>query len=292
MKKLKRLKKVAVKFRFYLILASVTSFIIVLLRLFVFASFKVPSISMEPTIIPGDYVFVNKQIPGPRIITNFTSVQRSKNLECKRLKGYRDIHHNDILVFNYPYVDGGHITLNTSMNIIKRCVAIPGDTFYIEKGIYKVRGLMDTLGYYKGQIDYYKYTIQKEKMLHSEMFSFSKQCNWTTTDFGPLYVPKRGDTLMVDGKSILPYLNLVLYETGGELHVLNDTVWLNREFLQVYVFQKNYYFMAGASPHNSYDSRYWGLLPEDHIIGKAEFIWKSKDTETRHYRWNRMCKML
>ena len=76
MKKLKRLKKVAVKFRFYLILASVTSFIIVLLRLFVFASFKVPSISMEPTIIPGDYVFVNKQIPGPVSYTHLDVYKR------------------------------------------------------------------------------------------------------------------------------------------------------------------------------------------------------------------------
>jgi signal peptidase I len=88
------------------------------------------------------------------------------------------------------------------------------------------------------------------------------------------------------------YWNLIRYETGGELNLQNDTVYLNSNHLQSYIFQQNYYFMAGDLTFDSRDSRYWGLLPEDHIIGKVAIVWQSKDKQTGKRRWNRFLKKI
>ncbi|GHT76119.1 hypothetical protein FACS189463_0590 [Bacteroidia bacterium] len=82
------------------------------------------------------------------------------------------------------------------------------------------------------------------------------------------------------------------FQKGGQVETKRlwgwrKTVYLAREVLQRYVFQKNYYFMAGDYVSDSRDSRYWGLLPEEHIVGKAAVIWQSKDMNTGKRRWER-----
>jgi signal peptidase I len=110
----------------------------ILLRVFFFAAFVIPTPSMEPTIIPGDKVIVYKQIPGPRIIRNFFSLHKGEKPDIRRLKGIRAVQRNDVLIFNFPYSDWSRLEMDMSVFYAKRCVAIPGDTFYIENGIYKV----------------------------------------------------------------------------------------------------------------------------------------------------------
>jgi signal peptidase I len=236
---------------------------------------------MEPAIFPGDYIIVNKQIPGPRIIKNFFSSQKNDRWEIKRFKGVRKIKRNDVLVFNFPYEsDGNKIELNLNVNYLKRCVAVPGDTFYIENGIYKVKSCPDVLGNYDNQYRFFQLTAGNIQPEIFNCFPFDSLYNWTVKSFGPLYVPKKGDALRIDSANILLYGNLIRYETGEEIP----------KDLQTYVFQQNYYFMAGDYVFDSRDSRYWGLLPEDHIVGKAAFIWKSRDMYTGKYRWNRFFK--
>ena len=83
--------------------------IAVLLRVFFMASFKIPTPSMWPAIQAGDFVLASKQTPGPRIITNFFSLPKGGKPEVKRIKGWRQIRRNDVLVFNYPYSDWGKL---------------------------------------------------------------------------------------------------------------------------------------------------------------------------------------
>ncbi|MDR1582348.1 MAG: S26 family signal peptidase, partial [Prevotellaceae bacterium] len=123
-------------------------------------------------------------------------------------------------------------------------------------------------------------------------FPFDSAYNWNVKSFGPLYVPKKGDTIGIDSKNILLYRNLIRYETHCELRIENDTVWLGGEMLQTYAFRQNYYFMAGDRVFDSQDSRYWGLLPEDLIVGKAAVIWQSKDKQTGKRRWERCLKKI
>jgi signal peptidase I len=105
---------------------------------------------MNPAILPGDYIIVNKMAYGSRIYKNFSLLKNGK-FETFRLKGFSKVKLNDVIVFNNPYSEPSKITPNLNDYYVKRCVAIPCDTFYIEKGIYKIKGRSEVLGDYKAQ---------------------------------------------------------------------------------------------------------------------------------------------
>ncbi|GHT49403.1 signal peptidase I [Bacteroidia bacterium] len=262
----------------------------IVLRVFLFASFKIPSGSMEPAIMTGDYIIVNKQIPGPRIVKNFFSLSNGEKPLIKRIKGYRTIKRNDVLVFNLPYQDG--IQLNLNLYYAKRCVAIPGDTFYIDNGIYKVKNSTDRLGNYENQSAVSQREDSTFQPVIYNCFPIDPAYHWTIKHFGPLYVPKKGDTLLLDTFNIKVYQNPVSYETGKLITIENSHILLGDSIIDNYTFQLNYYFMAGDFVFDSRDSRYWGLLPEDHIVGKASVIWQSKDINTGKRRWERTLKTI
>jgi signal peptidase I len=100
---------------------------------------------------------------------------------------------------------------------------------------------------------------------------------WTIKDFGPLYIPASGATIVLDTFNYLLYKRPVEYETDKTLSVRDGRVCLNEEEINRYTFLLNYYFMAGDYIFDSKDSRYWGMMPEDCIIGEAILVWRSTD---------------
>jgi signal peptidase I len=254
------------------------------MRVLLLASFKVPSYSMFPAIEGGDYILVNKMIPGPRVPVSWRGFFIGKDLRLRRLPGYREVRRNDVLVFNFPNSDGERVEVNLGLFYAKRCVALPGEVFYIDSGVYRVQGSGDTLGCRRHQLENFARFAGKPP---EECFPFDTAYRWNVLRFGPLYVPRRGESIAVDSRSITLYRKLIAYETGKEVSVKSDTVYVGGEPLAAYTFQKNYYFMAGDYVFDSQDSRYWGLLPEDHIVGKAFVVWKSKDLKTGKWRWER-----
>jgi len=262
----------------------------IFLKVFCFASFKVPSGSMEPTLKTGDYIMVNKMIFGPRIFKDW-KFWADGNWEMKRLKGLRAIKRNEILVFNFPITDNrwDKIEMDFNAHYVKRCVGIPGDTFYIENGIYKVKGHFGKLGAYSNQVALSKSKDSIPGMILN-CYPFDSKYHWTIKNFGPFYIPKANDKLQINYKNIELYRKMIVYETGKSIEVKNDVVLLDGKPLKEYLVNMNYYFMAGDYILDSKDSRYWGLLPEDHIIGKVAIIWKSVDEGSGGYRWERMMK--
>jgi signal peptidase I len=266
-----------------------------ILRLFVFSSFKIPTGSMSPAILPGDYILVNKLAYGARIPKNLDFMEGGK-FETFRVKGFSKVKRNDVIVFNFPYSNRNQLGLDLNVFFAKRCVAIPRDTFYIENGIYKVKNVSDTLGNYLIQE---KFSHKRESDIPEDVFRcFPKRSKhnepfyWTLHNFGPLYVPGKNDCIPIDSTNIALYENLIEYETQGKVSVKEGIVCLNDTAVTHYTFRKNYYFMAGDYVPDSRDSRYWGLLPEDHIVGKAAIIWKSEDMKTKKYRWKRFFKTI
>lgn len=262
------------------------------LRVFFIASFRIPSYSMQPTVLAGDFVLISKQTPGSRFITNFFSMGRCEKPKIIRLKGLWPIRRNDVLAFNFPYTNWERLQFNLNVYYLKRCVAVPGDTFYIQDGIYKVKNCIDTLGCFLNQ----KQLSQQTQADYGERWQCfpgkTQHYDWNIKNFGPLYVPKAGDNLNIDTINYLLYQKLIEYEANKSVSVYNGTVFFGDSAITSYTFKSNYFFVVGDYVFDSKDSRYWGLLPEDHIVGKAVFVWKSVDIQTKTTRWNRIFKKL
>jgi signal peptidase I len=115
---------------------------------------------------------------------------------------------------------------------------------------------------------------------------------WNRDHYGPLYIPKQGATVAITPETLPLYEKIILdYEQNGQAEVRDGRLYLNGKEAKRYTFQQNYYFMMGDNRHNSLDSRYWGFVPEDHVVGKAVFVWLSVDENgglLNKVRWSRL----
>lgn len=118
---------------------------------------------------------------------------------------------------------------------------------------------------------------------------------WNVDNFGPLFVPKKGTTITLDAKNIALYRRAIEKYEGNAFEESNGKVKINGQPATTYTFKMDYYFMMGDNRLNSADSRFWGFVPEDHIVGKAVFIWMSWDTNAdflHKIRWSRLFSLI
>ena len=113
---------------------------------------------------------------------------------------------------------------------------------------------------------------------------------WTQDNFGPLCVPQKGSTIELTTVNLPLYERIIEQYEGHNLRVEGDKIFIDDEEATTYTFDMDYYFMMGDNRHNSADSRFWGFVPEDHIVGKALFIIFSKGEDG--IRWNRLFKKI
>ena len=288
-------KKIFKEIRFYAVVFIVSIVFAVGLRVFVVSSIiSIPSGSMEPAVLAGDKIIVTKLIPGPRVFKDIRQIRVDGKVQTKRFKGIREVRRNDVLVFNFPYSAGWNkIDMDLNVLYLKRCIALPGDTFSVENGIYRVSNCTDTLGNTFRQRELSKKSKSDFLDVIWKCFPFdTAHYQWNIKDFGPLYVPVSGTTIVIDTLNLLLYKNLIEYETDKEITIHDNSVYLEDERLSAYTFKLNYYFMAGDFIFDSKDSRYWGLLPEDCIIGKAFLVWRSTEQHNSKIRWDRFFRLI
>ena len=127
------------------------------------------------------------------------------------------------------------------------------------------------------------------------LFPFSAAYPWTRDFYGPLWVPKKGATVALTTDNLPLYERIIsVYERNG-LEVRGGEIFINGEAVHEYTFKQDYYFMMGDNRHNSLDSRYWGFVPEDHVVGRPSIVWLSTDRGRKFpssIRWRRFFKIV
>ena len=127
------------------------------------------------------------------------------------------------------------------------------------------------------------------------IFPFTENTHWTRDFFGPLWIPEKGATVPLDAESLPFYERIIRDYEHNDLSVSDGKIYINSEEAKEYTFKQDYYFMMGDNRHNSLDSRYWGFVPEDHIVGKPSVIWLSTDRDRKfpnNIRWKRFLKFV
>ena len=274
--------------------------IVLLVKTFAITSCSRPSTGMENTLYRGEKVLVNKWSYGWRI--PFTS---SHFLAEKAKKG-------DIVLFNNPSPSDQETPVFTRGLFISRCVGTPGDTLMLNKELLvtgqKVLSpdskqlytyphqLEDTLqcvlrelgikenllvGYSEGRyvrsFSHYEHYLLKQKLGAS--FNLHPLHANDTTDSHPLLIPAKGKVIKVYPWNATLLCNTILRHEDRRALVKNDTLFVDGKPVNFYIFKKDYYWMASNNPVNLADSRLFGLVPHDHLIGRASYIWYSSRKE-------------
>jgi signal peptidase I len=239
-----------------------------ILKIFVVDAFTIPTGSMKNTLLEGDFLLVNKTAYS--ISTPYQIPFIGKRLSKTELILTGKPEFNDVVAFEIP----SNIYDPTSEEysiLIKRIIGLPGDTIEIKDQIlYINNNKYRTPSYIKIILN--ESPIEK---VNKELFPYNNK--WSLENYGPIVIPQKGMEVELDPKNILLWQNAINTDYGKKVvSVEGSVINIDNKPTRKYVFEKDYYFVLGDNRKNSIDSRYFGYIPEEWLIGKAFMIYWSK----------------
>ena len=271
-----------------------------LVKTFAFISCSIPSTGMENTLYQGEKVLVNKWSYGLRI--PFTNI----HFLPERVKK------GEVVLFNNPTPANKETPVFARRLFISRCIGTPGDTLMLNNELL-VTGqnalspdskllyaypyqeedtLLFTLqqlniegnlliGYADGQymrtFSHYEHYLLKQRL--GDALHIHPVHSNDTTNSHPFVIPAKGKTVQIYPWNVTLLCNTILHHEGRKASIKNDTLLVDNKPVTSYTFQKDYYWMVSNNPVNLSDSRLFGLVPHDHLIGRATYIWYSSQNE-------------
>lgn len=291
--------------------------LVVLIKVFAFTSCTIPSTGMENSLLRGERVIVNKWSYGLRLpLMGMTGYHRL---------AARGVERGDIVLFNNP---AGKGTIDRRELFINRCIGLPGDTLMLNgqliqtrdqvlspdsKLVYAYPGEQEDLiveamrrvgigdnklvGFDRGDFlrsfSHYEIYLMRQELRGQVTFR-SLQTD-TADGVHPFVVPARGRAVRVYPWNAKLLCNTIVQHEGRQARLQGDMLWVDGRRVTSYTFTKDYHWVASNNSVSLCDSRLFGFVPDDHIIGRASLIWFSKDTEEpfwHGFRWKRFFRLV
>ena len=249
------------------------------------ASYHVPTGSMENTIMTGDFLFGNNFIYGSRT-PDWIGIPYTRigfKVPWFRLPSIKKPEQGDVVIFKFP--------LDQHVHYVKRCIAGPGQTIEVKHKQVFVDGVEFP------NPEHSKFTRPTTYSEYWENYQIFPKGSGNEDNFGPVYVPKEGDTLRL-GEYPTQLLKNVVELAHHSFYVQDGKLVIDEIPRDYYVVEQDHYFMMGDNRDNSYDSRFWGFVPYNLVVGRAMIVWLSINKEmplyrfTRIVRWNRFGKII
>ena len=242
--------------------------IVLVIKSFIVDALKIPTGSMKNTLLEGDFILVNQaaySISTPHQIPFW-----GKRLARTELISTGKPEFNDIVAFEIP-VDYYNPEAEDYTILIKRIIGLPGDTIEIKDQILYINHIKyRTPSYIK--INLNESSIEN---VNKDLFPYNNK--WSLENYGPIVIPKKGMTVELNPNNILCWQNAINIDYGKKIVSVEGTVVnINNQPLREYTFEKDYYFLLGDNRKNSIDSRYFGYIPQEWIIGEAFMIYWSQ----------------
>ncbi len=225
--------------------------------------------------LPGDTVLITRGVV-------FINNKKVRDLPTQQFKYYVRTYRNRL-----------------SDSILEKAGVVPGEVVYNPTSSLHIIALTDSAAEYLRHLPQVKsiqrYVEPQVSFRNSEIFPHTPNNRWTADEFGPLIIPAKGMTMNINEENLPLYRRVIAVYEGNDLKVIDGEIYINGVVSRYYTFKMNYYFVLGDNRHNSADSRFWGFVPENHLVGKAVAIWFSKDPGKNIFhglRFNRMFKSI
>ncbi|MDD5060990.1 MAG: signal peptidase I [Candidatus Marinimicrobia bacterium] len=255
------------------------------LKATIIEAYQIPTGSMESTILIGDFILGKKFVYGART-PDWIGIPWTKigfHIPWFRLPSFKKPQPGEVVIFKYP--------VDPSLNYVKRCIAGPRQTIEIRNKVVYVDGKVFSNPKHSQFISQYTYPTSWND---PEMFPDGIG---NKDNYGPVYIPAKGDTLRY-GQIQTEIIRNVAELKEHTFRIYQGKMYIDGKTVDYYIAEQDHYFMMGDNRDNSWDSRFWGFVPFDSIMGQGLITYMSWDKErplyqiTKKIRWNRIGRIV